>query len=87
MTPCETSTPTLPAVGLRVTITDGGLTGWVGGHWFTTREGQLASPDFTAAAMPVVLVWLDHGFWSDLDARDCWVNMLAVHPDNLTLEV
>lgn len=88
MKSCETSTPVLPAIGTRVVITDGDRTGWVGGHGFITGEGQLASPGFTAPAMPVALVWLHYGFWANPTLRDCWVNMLVVHADNLTtLEV
>ena len=77
----------LPPIGTPVVIDDEadgtGHPGVVSGHGQNTRAGALVDP--STPLVPVVLVTLDQGVMlSDNEGQQrCFVQVIAVHPDNL----
>lgn len=82
----------LPPIGTRVGIHDDEEAGYphpgtVCGHGQATRAGAMVDP--STPLVPIVLVALDQGVYLDVGQQPsthrqrCYVNVIAVHPDNL----
>lgn len=75
----------LPPIGTPVVVHDDeqegtGHLGVVSGHGQSTRAGSIVDP--STPLVPVVLVTLTKGVYLHGEQR-CFVQVIAVHPDNL----